>query len=179
MKLKQLLFGFLFFSALNANAQKETKEVLFTIDDKPYYTDEFSRVYKKNLDLVKDDSQKDLDQYLELYIGYKLKVNRAYKLGLQDNSAYKTELNSYRTQLAKNYFNDTKITQELVEEGYNRLQKEVKAAHILILVDENATAEDTLKAYKKIQDIKNRVEKGESFEDLAFQLSEDPSAKEN
>jgi peptidyl-prolyl cis-trans isomerase SurA len=179
MKLKQLLFGFLFFSALNANAQKETKEVLFTIDEKPYYTDEFSRVYKKNLDLVKDDSQKDLDQYLELYIGYKLKVNRAYKLGLQDNSAYKTELNSYRTQLAKNYFNDTKITQELVEEGYNRLQKEVKAAHILILVDENATAEDTLKAYKKIQDIKNRVEKGESFEDLAFQLSEDPSAKEN
>jgi peptidyl-prolyl cis-trans isomerase SurA len=179
MKLKQLLFGFLFFSALHANAQKNTKEVLFTIDDKPYYTDEFSRVYKKNLDLVKDESQKDLNQYLELFIGYKLKVNRAYKLGLQDNSAYQTELNSYRTQLAKNYFNDTKITQELIQEGYDRLQKEVKAAHILILVDENATPADTLKAYKKIQDIKSRVEKGESFEELAFQLSEDPSAKEN
>lgn len=179
MKLKQLLFGFLFFSAFTANAQKNTKEVLFTIDDKPYYTDEFSRVYKKNLDLVKDESQKDLNQYLELFVGYKLKVNRAYKLGLQNNSTYQNELKSYRSQLAKNYFNDTKITQELIEEGYNRLQKEVKVAHILILVDENASPEDTLKAYKKIQDIKHRIDKGENFEELAFQLSEDPSAKEN
>ena len=179
MKLKQLLFGFLFFSAFTASAQKNTKEVLFTIDDKPYYTDEFSRVYKKNLDLVKDESQKDLNQYLELFVGYKLKVNRAYKLGLQNNSTYQNELKSYRSQLAKNYFNDTKITQELIEEGYNRLQKEVKAAHILILADENASPEDTLKAYKKIQDIKHRIDKGENFEELAFQLSEDPSAKEN
>lgn len=101
MKLKQLLFGFLFFSAFTANAQKNTKEVLFTIDDKPYYTDEFSRVYKKNLDLVKDESQKDLNQYLELFVGYKLKVNRAYKLGLQNNSTYQNELKSYRSQLAK------------------------------------------------------------------------------
>ena len=30
----------------------------FTIDDNPYYTDEFIRVYNKNLDLVKGDSQK-------------------------------------------------------------------------------------------------------------------------
>lgn len=179
MKLKQLLFGFLFFTAIAGHAQKDTKEVLFTIDDKPYYTDEFSRVYKKNLDLVKDESQKDLNQYLELFIGYKLKVNRAYKLGLQNNQTYQNELKSYRSQLAKNYFNDTKITQELIEEGYNRLQKEVRASHILILVDENATPEDTLKAYKKIQDIKNRVDKGESFEELAAQLSEDPSAKDN
>jgi peptidyl-prolyl cis-trans isomerase SurA len=179
MKLKQLLFGFLFFTAIAGHAQKNTKEVLFTIDDKPYYTDEFSRVYKKNLDLVKDESQKDLNQYLELFIGYKLKVNRAYKLGLQNNQTYQNELKSYRSQLAKNYFNDTKITQELIEEGYNRLQKEVRASHILILVDENATPEDTLKAYKKIQDIKSKVDKGENFEELAVQLSEDPSAKDN
>ena len=40
----------------------QNKEVLFTIDNHPYYTDEFVRVYNKNLDLVKDDSQKDLDR---------------------------------------------------------------------------------------------------------------------
>ena len=154
MKLKQLLFGFLFLMTTVLFAQKNTKEVLFTVNEKPYYTEEFSRVYKKNLDLVKDESQKDLDQYLELFIGYKLKVNKAYKLGLQNNETYKNELKSYRSQLAKNYFNDTKITEELIEESYNRLQKEVKASHILILVDENASAEDTLKAYKKIKDIK-------------------------
>ena len=153
MNLKQFFFGLLFVVSVVSFAQNNSKEVLFTINEKPYYTDEFSRIYKKNLDLVKDDTQKDLNQYLELFIGYKLKVNKAYKLGLQNNPQYQSELKSYRTQLAKNYFNDTKITQELIEEGYNRLQKEIKASHILILVDENATPVDTLKAYKKIEDI--------------------------
>ena len=179
MSLKQFFFGLFFLLSFTSNAQNNTKEVLFTINEKPYYTDEFSRIYKKNLDLVKDDSQKDLNQYLELFVGYKLKVNKAYKLGLQDKPAYQNELKSYRTQLAKNYFNDTKITQELIEEGYNRLQKEIKASHILILVDENATPEDTLKAYKKIQDISKKALAGEDFESLAVQYSEDPSAKEN
>ncbi|HQA75307.1 peptidylprolyl isomerase, partial [Flavobacterium sp.] len=173
MNSKKLFLGVALLVAFIANAQTKLKEVLFTINDKPYYTDEFSRVYKKNLDLVKDESQKDLNLYLDLFIGYKLKVNKAYKLGLQDGQAYKNELKSYRTQLAKNYFNDTKITEELIEEGYNRLQKEIKASHILILVDENAAPQDTLKAYNKIKDIRNRIVKGEKFEDLAAQLSED------
>lgn len=179
MNIKQFFLGLFFLLSFASNAQNNTKEVLFTIDDKPYYTDEFSRIYKKNLDLVKDDSQKDLNQYLELFIGYKLKVNKAYKLGLQDGSQYKNELKSYRAQLAKNYFNDTKITQELLEEGYSRLQKEIRASHILILVDENASPEDTLKAYKKIEDISKKAVAGEDFGNLAVQYSEDPSAKEN
>lgn len=179
MNLKQFFFGLLFLISYAATSQNNSKEVLFTINDKPYYTDEFSRIYKKNLDLVKDDSQKDLNQYLDLFVGYKLKVNKAYKLGLQNNPKYQTELKSYRTQLAKNYFNDTKITQELIEEGYNRLQKEVDASHILIMVDENATAEDTLKAYRKIEDIRKKAIAGEDFGQLAVQFSEDPSAKEN
>ena len=179
MKLKQFFFGLLFLISYDSSAQTNSKEVLFTINDKPYYTDEFTRIYKKNLDLVKDDTQKDLNQYLELFIGYKLKVNKAYKLGLQNNAPYQNELKSYRTQLAKNYFNDTKITQELVEEGYSRIKKEIRASHILILVDENATAEDTLKAYKKIDDIRKKALAGEEFDNLAMQFSEDPSAKEN
>jgi peptidyl-prolyl cis-trans isomerase SurA len=73
----------------------------------------FERIYKKNLDLVKDDSQKDLNQYLELFVGYKLKVNKAYKLGLDKNAPYQNELKSYRGQLAKNYLTDSKVTKEL------------------------------------------------------------------
>ena len=179
MSFKQFFFGLFFLISFASNAQTNTKEVLFTVNEKPYYTDEFSRIYKKNLDLVKDDSQKDLNKYLELFVGYKLKVSKAYKLGLQNGTQYQNELKSYRTQLAKNYFNDTKITQELLEEGYNRLQKEIRASHILILVDENASAEDTLKAYKKMEDISKKAIAGENFDDLAVQFSEDPSAKEN
>ena len=166
-----------FYSSFFLSAQE--KEILFTIDNHPYYTSEFLRVYNKNLDLVKDDSQKDLDKYLELFLGYKLKVEKAYKLGLQNNTKYQNELNSYRTQLAKNYLNDSKVTNALVEEAYDRIKKEVRASHILVMVDENAKAEDTLKAYNKIVDIKKRIDKGENFDDLASRFSEDPSAKEN
>ena len=150
MKIKQLFLGVLLSLNLIGYAQNSKKEVLFTIDDKPYFTDEFSRVYNKNLDLVKDESQKDLAQYLELFIGYKLKINKANKLGLQGGDAYKAELASYRTQLSKNYLSDSKVTKELVEEGYQRSLKEIKASHILLMVDENAAPEDTLKAYNKI-----------------------------
>lgn len=157
----------------------QNKEVLFTIDNHPYYTDEFVRVYNKNLDLVKDDSQKDLDKYLELFLGYKLKVEKANKLGLQHGTSYQNELKSYRNQLSKNYINDSKVTNELVQEAYNRMTKEVRASHILILVDEGASPEDTLKAFNKIKDIKNRLNAGEDFVKVAQQFSEDPSVKEN
>ena len=179
MKMKQLFFGFLLSLNLIGFAQSGTKEVLFTIDNKPYFIDEFARVYNKNLELVKDESQKDLNQYLELFVGYKLKINKAYKLGLQNGSQYQNELKSYRTQLSKNYTSDSKVTKELIDEGYKRSLKEIKASHILITVDENATPEDTLKAYKQVTDLKKRANAGEDFGKLSAEYSQDPSAKEN
>ncbi|MEZ4838744.1 peptidylprolyl isomerase [Flavobacterium sp.] len=155
------------------------KKVLFTIDKSPYYTDEFVRVYNKNLDLVKDESQKDLDHYLELFVGYKLKINKANKLGLQNNTKYQNELKSYRTQLAKNYLTDSKVTLELLEEGYARSLKEIRASHLLLTLDENAKPEDTLAVYQQILELKKRADKGEDFGQLAQQYSQDPSAKEN
>ncbi len=177
--MKHLFLGVLLSLNFIGFAQKNSKEVLFTVDNNSYYTDEFVRVYKKNLDLVKDESQKDLNSYLELFVGYKLKVNKANKLGLQNGEAYKNELQTYRTQLSKNYITDSKVTAELVEEGYKRSLKEIKASHILINVEENAAPEDTIKAYTAIQDIYQRAEKGEDFGSLAMQFSQDPSAKEN
>ena len=179
MKLKQVLLGISLFVAAASFAQQAKKEVLFTVDGKPYYTDEFIRVYNKNLDLVKDDSQKDLNNYLDLFIGYKLKVNKANKLGLQEGQAYRNELKSYRNQLSRNYLTDTKVTKELVAEAYERSKKEIRAQHILFLVDENAAPADTLKAYNKAVDARKKVLAGEDFGKLAVQLSEDPSAKEN
>lgn len=179
MKMKQLLVGLFLSLNIATHAQEAKNKVLFTIDNKPYYTDEFIRVYNKNLDLVKDESQKDLDQYLDLFIGYKLKINKANVLGLQNDPVYQAELQQYRNQLAKNYLTDSKVTKELVQEAYNRSKKEVKASHILFLVADNATPADTLKAYKKAVEVRQKALKGESFEELAQKYSEDPSAKDN
>ncbi len=177
--MKQLFLGLFLTISLITKAQNSPKEVLFTIDQKPYYTDEFERIYKKNLDLVKDESQKDLNQYLELFLGYKLKVNKAYKLGLENGDQYKNELKTYRSQLAKNYTTDSKVTKELVDEAYSRIQKEVNASHILIKCDENALPPDTLIAYKKAVLIREKAISGEDFGTLAQANSEDPSAKDN
>jgi peptidyl-prolyl cis-trans isomerase SurA len=177
--MKRVFLGLILFFSLSVSAQVKAKEVLFSVDQKSYYTDEFVRVYNKNLDLVKDESQKDLNQYLELFIGYKLKVNKANKLGLQKGKQYMSELDNYRTQLAKNYLTDSKVTDALIEEGYNRMKKEINASHILIMVDENAAPADTLAAYQKITEIRNRVLKGEEFGKLAQEVSQDPSAKDN
>ncbi len=166
------------FLGLSSFAQMK-KEVLFTIDQKPYYTDEFIRIYNKNLDLVKDESQKNLDTYLDLYVAYKMKVAKAHKLDLDKGKNYQAELQTYRKQLSKNYLTDTQVTDELIREAYNRSLKEIKASHILVLVDENASEEDEHKALDKIKAIKARLDKGEDFGELAKQLSEDPSAKEN
>ena len=179
MNLRQLLFSFLVVATALSQAQETSKKVLFTINDAPYYTDEFKRVYNKNIDLVKDESQKDLNQYLNLYLGYKLKINKAYQLGLQDNPKYITELNSYRTQLAKNYLTDVNVTNELVREAYDRSLKEINGSHILFLLDENAMPADTLKAYNKAIAVLKKIKAGEDFGSLAMQFSEDPSAKEN
>jgi peptidyl-prolyl cis-trans isomerase SurA len=179
MKFKKVLLSLCLCVSALSFSQEVKKEVLFTIDGNPYYTDEFVRVYKKNLDLVKDDSQKDLDNYLNLFIGYKLKVSKANKLGLQNNKKYQGELRSYRTQLSKNYLTDSKVTKELTEEAYERAQKEIKASHILIKVDENALPADTLKAYNKAVEVRKKALAGDDFEKLAKQYSEDPSAKEN
>jgi peptidyl-prolyl cis-trans isomerase SurA len=178
MRIKNSFVGLIFFISSQIFAQN-SKEVLFTIDNKPYYSDEFTRIYKKNLDLVKDDSQKDLNQYLDLFIGYKLKVNKAYKLGLQENQKYQSELSSYRNQLSKNYVNDSKVTSKLIEEAYSRNLKEIRASHILLSMDENIKGADTLAFYNRALEIKKRIEKGESFEEVAQKESQDPSVREN
>lgn len=178
MKIQNIFLALFLTISLNSVAQN-TKDVLFTIDNNSYKIDEFKRIYLKNLDLVKDDSQKDLNQYLDLFIGYKLKVNKAYKLGLQNGLKYQNELSSYRNQLSKTYLNDSKVTNQLVEEAYNRSLKEVKASHILLSFDENIKGADTLAFYNKALELKKRIEKGENFETVAAANSQDPSVVEN
>ena len=179
MEIKKLILSLLLICSAAVFSQNEKKELLFTIDDQSYYTDEFLRVYNKNIDLVKDESQKDLNKYMDLFVGYKLKINKGNKLGLQNNAKYINELKSYRSQLSKNYTSDIKVTKALIDEGFARSQKEIKASHILINIDENANVADTLVAYNKTLEIRQKALKGEKFEDLAKQFSQDPSAKDN
>ena len=157
MQLKNL-FTFVFtLFLLTANAQSNAEDILFTIDKEPVTISEFIRVYSKNLDLVQDESQKDIDQYLTLFTNYKLKLKEARALELHKKPTYIKELSTYKKQLAKNFVTNTKVTIALIEEAYERISYDVKVNHILIRVAENATPQDTLVAFNNIVKLRDRA----------------------
>ncbi len=153
--------------------------VLLYINDEAITVEEFKSVYQKNISLVKDDTQKDPRQYLELFKEYKLKVQEAYKQGLHKKPTYIRELKGYRKQLVKNYLTDVEVTESLIKEAYDRTVTEVNARHILVRIGAEATPEDTLKAYSKILQARDLIVKGEDFKTVAKRYSDDPSAQKN
>lgn len=153
------------------------KDILMYVNEQPIYAQEFKRVYKKNLDLVQDESQKDVDSYLNLFIDYKLKVAEAKAQGLDQEESYLKELAQYRDQLSRNYLFEDKIIEDLVKEAYERGKYDIEASHILVMVDPDAPPADTLTAYNKIKEVHEKAIKGADFESLARQYSEEPNAK--
>jgi peptidyl-prolyl cis-trans isomerase SurA len=164
-----------------ANAISQTsidKKTLVTIGDEDVTAGEFIRVYEKNntqADLYEADAVED---YLKLYTNFKLKVLEAEALMMDTSSTFIKELEGYRTQLAKPYFVDETVNESLLKEAYERSKIDIRASHILIMVDENATPEDTLRAYNKISNILEEIKAGKNFDEAAIEHSDDPSARD-
>jgi len=152
VKIKCLL---LVLFALNFTFSQDKDDVLIKVDGKSIMTSEFLRVYNKNLDLVKDESQKDIDGYLKLFTEYQLKLKEARRLKLDEDKKYQREFLSYKKQLTKNYLSENKVTDVLVEEAYNRSNIDISASHILVRLDE--TEKDTLTAYNEVLALRKRV----------------------
>ena len=160
------------------SAQSYAKKTLITIGDKEISAKEFMDTYEKNN--VKTDviDKKNVDEYLGLYIDFKLKVTEAEALKMDTVPSFVKELKNYRDQLAKPYFSNDDITEELVKEAYERIQYDMNAAHILIKCDAKAMPADTLAAYNKAMSVRERVLNGEDFGTVAVEMSDDPSARD-
>jgi peptidyl-prolyl cis-trans isomerase SurA len=154
------------------------KRTLLTIDDDKVSVAEFLRVYNKNNVQGEVLDKKSVDEYLDLYVKFKLKVKQAEDLGMDTVKEFIDELNGYRKQLTKPYFIDEEVNEALLKEAYDRKLSDIRASHILIRVDENATAEDTLEAWNKINEIRSKALAGEDFGELAVDNYEDPSARD-
>ena len=159
-------------------AQSYAKKTLITLGDKKISAQEFMNTYEKNN--VKTDvlDKKNIDEYLDLYIDFKLKVTEAEALKMDTIPSFVKELGNYRDQLAKPYFSNDDITEELMREAYDRMQYDMNAAHILIKCDAKALPTDTLAAYNKAMKIRERILKGEDFSAVAVEMSDDSSARD-
>ncbi|ALI99565.1 peptidylprolyl isomerase [Rufibacter tibetensis] len=160
--------------------KKAAEPVLLTIGPEKVPVSEFAYVYEKNNSTGDSAfSNASVNEYLDLYTNFKLKVAEAKSRGLDTTQAFKSELSGYKEQLAQPFLTEKSVTDQLVREAYERLKKEVNATHILISVDMEADPKDTLAAYQKITDLRQQAINGASFESLAQRFSEDPSAREN
>ena len=174
MKLFKTLLLILFVST----AFSQNNDIL-KIDNQIVNKSEFEQIYWKNKK-EKIATKEDLDEYIELFINFKLKVISAEELGLDTTKKFIDELSGYRNQLEKPYLTDTSITESLINEAYYRTINEINASHIMVKLGPNPNPSDTLKAYNKISSFLKSINSGEvSFEKIAEESSEDPYAKTN
>jgi len=166
-------------SVKKINEVDNKESVLFVVDSDTVTTREFKYVYNKN-NATNDQAytKEDIKEYFELYKKFKLKIAEARHQEVDSTNKFKREFNAYREELKKPYLTESKITDRLVKEAYDRFNHEINASHILLRVDENASPEDTLKAYNKLLEIKSKADE-KSFSELASEYSEDPSAAKN
>lgn len=154
-------------------------QALFSIKGESVTADEFIYLYKKNHPSKDDYTDTKIQEYLDLYINFKLKVTEARHRGIDTTAAFVKEFSSYKEELRKPFLPEGKIVDSLVKVTYSRLQEEIRASHILINCKPDALPSDTLQAFNRALEIKKRAASGEDFGSLASSYSEDPSAKMN
>ncbi len=178
---------------LNLTAQED--KVLMTIDGQPVMASEFMYIYEKNNQETAVE-QKNMDEYLDLFINFKLKVREAQAHGIDTTEAFLKELSGYRAQATPKYMKDDAAIDSLVLLSYNHIAKDRRAAHIALQCPATADDSTTQAVLQQINTIRERVTTGvekkvkkngkwrkvrepEDFFAVALETSTDPSVQEN
>lgn len=190
---KVILSIILLAGAIMGFAQED--KVLMTINGEPVMLSEFLYIYEKNNQETSLE-KKSKEEYLDLFINFKLKVTEAIAQGVDTTEAFKKELAGYRAQATPKYMQDNEAVDSLVELSYNRQANVRRAAHIAIQCPANADSVAEAEALAKINlarervttGVEKKVKKGrkwitvrepEAFDNVAREMTEDPAGKEN
>lgn len=169
--------------------------VLMTINGEPVMLSEFMYIYEKN-NQESSLEKKTMEEYLELFINFKLKVTEAISQGVDTTEAFRKELNGYRAQATPKYMQDNAAIDSLVNLSYNRMAHPRRASHIAVQCPMDATPEAEAAAEAKINELRERVTVGlpkevkkgrkkvivqevEDFAAVAAAYSEDPAVAQN
>ena len=173
----------------------QADQVLMTINGEPVMVSEFVYIYEKNNQETSLE-RKTMEEYLDLFVNFKLKVTEAIAQGVDTTESFKKELAGYRAQATPKYMQDNAAIDSLVVLSYNRMAKIRKAAHIAVQCAPDADSATVAAAKARIDSIRERVTVGipttikkgrkivtvqnvEDFNEAATLYSEEPSAKQS
>lgn len=177
MKMRRLALSLVAIMAMGNLFAQSNSDILMKVGNEKVSKGEFVSAYQKN-NLISEASEKDLREYLELYANYRMKVQEAESLRMDTSVAFQRELSSYKNQSAQQYLTDAEVTDQLLNEAYERSKYQIRASHILLRCLPTAQPKDTLAAYHKALQIRNEILNGLDFAEAAVKYSEDESARD-
>lgn len=164
-------------SVLYVKAQ-QTDPVVMRINGKGIARSEFEYNYNKNNGEEVLD-KKTVEEYAELFVNYKLKVEAALDARYDTLSSFKKEFRTYRDQLIRPYFVTDAAEEAEVRRYYDQMKTSIGdagliyPAHIMVRIPQQATSADQERAKAKIDSIYAALKAGASFEEMAKQHSDD------
>lgn len=158
-----------------ADAKKPSDPVLMTIDGNDVHLSEFEYLYGKNN--MQQQSPVSVDDYLDMFITYKLKVADAIAAGIDTTAAFNKEYEGYRLDLVRPYLTDKDEEERLVTEAYSHYPEEVEASHIMVALGKTPEEREKNRAF--LDSLRTAVVGGEDFSMLARKYSIDRSASRN
>ena len=147
---------------MSVNGQEQDKTLL-TVDGEEIRQSEFVYIYEKNNQETTMD-QKSVDEYLDLFINFRLKVHEAEKQGLDTTTSFKQELAGYRAQATPKYMTYEAGEDSMARLSYDHIAHDRRAAHIAIQCPMNADDSTVAAALAKINDARLRVVEGKAKE---------------
>jgi peptidyl-prolyl cis-trans isomerase SurA len=182
--MKKYLFSLILVAFPLAMIAQSDDPVIMKINGKDIKKSEFEYFYNKNNSETAIDKI-SFDEYVTLFKNFKLRVAEAETQGLDTTAAFHNELDEYRTQLAKPYLTAPEIDTDLLKERYERGKNLREISNLLILFPEAKNTQtprilpaDTLEAYNKAIRIRNRYLKGEKFEALVTENTDEEQNKQ-
>lgn len=170
MKTKLLLGAGLGVCAL-AWAAKDP--VIMTVNGVDVPKSEFEYLYHKNSQ--QQLSPQPIDEYVDMFVNYRLKVADAIAEGIDTTAAFRQEMAQYRHDLAAPYMADSVYLNQLVKEAFDRSREEVETSHIMIF--KKPSPQQNEQALAKLDSIRSLILAGEDFAALAAENSEDRGSK--
>lgn len=176
MKKTLLTLSIAAIGAMSIMAKGGKDPVLMTINNKPVKLSEFEYLYQKNN--TQQSAVQPVDEYLDLFVTYKLKVADAEAKGLDNSEAFQNEFAGYRRDLSEPYMKDEAARDSLVRLIYNRLGEEVKVSHIMLPLGKSSLEDNAQIA--KLDSIRSEIIAGNAdMADMADKYSIDPSVSRN